>query len=351
MSKMRKTLQISRPFGKVGILALLWLLFFIGAAEAAVHLKPVQSQLLAPGVGNPNRTFEIQLDRLNTRVDHGEHIDCVFIGSSRVLVGLDPEAVEKAYANITGNDFKCQNFGVLGMGIQGSAGTATMLANLYHPRLIVIGTNFIDFGVGLPDKAIVDSPFVREHSGHINFDGWVTTWSLAFRDYLAEVSYLAIDNAQDEYNYLGYNITKPNGFLPLIGHKTDNMQNWNNLNVHYKITVESTRPVKSILAIKKGNTQILFLEIPLRTSTFKAVPHAAEYRHEFEDGINFVLQGSGSQIWLTQDLNLIPESGWIESNHLNVDGAEIFSKWVGEQLGKSVKDGSLILPEWSQPNP
>jgi hypothetical protein len=81
------------------------------------------------------------------------------------------------------------------------------------------------------------------------------------------------------------------------------------------------------------------------------VPHAAEYRHEFEDGINFVLQGSGSQIWLTQDLNLIPESGWIESNHLNVDGAEIFSKWVGEQLGKSVKDGSLILPEWSQPNP
>jgi hypothetical protein len=298
-----------------------------------------------------SRSFDIQLDRLNARVEQGERIDCIFIGSSRVLHGVDPNAIRKAYSNITGSDFKCQNFGVLGMGMKGSAETAGLLAKLYHPRLIIIGTGFMDIGVGLPDNAIAESPIVRYNSGDFNFDGWITSSSLAFRDYLAEISYLAIDNAHTQNDFLLYNSTKPDGFLPLNGHKADNLQNWNNLNAHNKIKTVFTRSVKKILALKKENTQILFIEMPLRTSTFKAVPHAGGYRRVFEDGINSVLQNSGSQMWLTQDLNIVPESGWYESNHMNVDGAETFSTWVGEQLGQAVKDGSLILPEGSQTNP
>jgi len=77
------------------------------------------------------------------------------------------------------------NFGVLGMGMKGSAETAGLLAKLYHPRLIIIGTGFMDIGVGLPDNAIAESPIVRYNQANFNFDGWITSSSLAFRDYLA----------------------------------------------------------------------------------------------------------------------------------------------------------------------
>jgi hypothetical protein len=350
-NRMEKSIQINRPFGKVGLWAFLWLVLFIGMAEVVVRFKPVQSRLLLPGLGGVPRTFESQIYRLNTRFEQGERIDCVFIGSSRVLYGVDPATIRKAYSNITGTDFKCENFGVLGMGIKGSATTASLVQKLYHPRLIIIGTSFLDIPLGAPDDAIVGNPFVRYNLGSFNLDGWVTTRSLAFRDYLAEISYLAIDDPHTKQDYLRYGLTRLDGFLPVRGHKADNLQNWDNLNAHYKITAESTRPVKAILALKQENTQILFIEMPLRTSTFNSVPHTNTYRQAFKDAINPILENGGGQIWYTQDLNLIPESGWFESNHLNIAGAETFSAWVGEQLGKTVKNGSLILPEWGQTNP
>jgi len=49
-------------------------------------------------------------------------------------------------------------------------------------------------------------------------------------------------------------------------------------------------------------------------------------------------------MWFTQDLNLIPINDWYESEHMNKAGAEVFSAWLGNQLGTAVKNGNLVIP-------
>jgi hypothetical protein len=38
---------------------------------------------------------------------------------------------------------------------------------------------------------------------------------------------------------------------------------------------------------------------------------------------------------------MIPDDGWVDYSHLNVDGADVFSAWLGGQIGEMVIDQSL----------
>jgi hypothetical protein len=46
----------------------------------------------------------------------------------------------------------------------------------------------------------------------------------------------------------------------------------------------------------------------------------------------------------TSSKQQIPEAGWWDAAHMNAIGAEIFSKWLGEQVGKAVRKGTIALP-------
>ena len=52
----------------------------------------------------------------------------------------------------------------------------------------------------------------------------------------------------------------------------------------------------------------------------------------------------GMAFWSTMQLDLIPENGWKDWHHLNYIGAPVFSRWLGEQLGKAVNQGLLEDP-------
>jgi hypothetical protein len=49
-------------------------------------------------------------------------------------------------------------------------------------------------------------------------------------------------------------------------------------------------------------------------------------------------------LWRTSERGLIADDGWYNLNHMNADGAEAFSRWLGEQLADAVRDGELPDP-------
>ena len=54
-----------------------------------------------------------------------------------------------------------------------------------------------------------------------------------------------------------------------------------------------------------------------------------------------LIAGYGVPVWLTTDLDLIPADGWGDTYHLHQSGAEIFSRWLGGQVGAAVMAGEL----------
>jgi len=45
--------------------------------------------------------------------------------------------------------------------------------------------------------------------------------------------------------------------------------------------------------------------------------------------------------WQTEPLDFIPDNGWVDYSHLNQTGAEIFSTWLGQQVGRAEHQGSI----------
>ena len=64
------------------------------------------------------------------------------------------------------------------------------------------------------------------------------------------------------------------------------------------------------------------------------------YRSFLYDVRDFIA-GYDIPMFTTIDLNLIPDSGWSDTYHLHQTGAEIFSAWLGDQVGIAVNTGKL----------
>ena len=311
-------------------------------------LKP---RLKTSGLAASSYQFEVQLDRIKTRTEKDGYIDCIFVGSSRVLRGINPDTVEELYLKMTGQPIKCQNFGLAGLGMIGSAKIANLLTGLYHPRLIVIGTQFRDIQPQPVDYTILNDPWVQYRTGELNFDGWLTDHSLAFRYFQDEISYLSIGDDQVTQDEAASDQILQNGYFPLgfSGNPLDNLE-WE-MHGTYSIADNSREAIKELLDLRKGDVQILFVEMPIRYDRYKNSKYNYNDEHIFKKEITQLLNKSGSTIWFTQDLNLIQTNGWYESEHMNKTGAEIFSIWLGNQLGTAVKNGTLVIPARATVNP
>jgi hypothetical protein len=72
-------------------------------------------------------------------------VDCIFIGSSMVAVGIDPQVFAEAYTAQTGDPLRCFNFGQLGFTAFESAEWAEIVIRRYHPRLLIYGHSMRDY--------------------------------------------------------------------------------------------------------------------------------------------------------------------------------------------------------------
>src|SRR5713101_2683636 len=136
---------MTSPVAKTPALALALLVLFLVASELTTRTASVRTRLLAPSVGSASRLFELQLARLNALVERQGPVDCIFLGSSLVLMALDPEAFGTGYEGGSGKRIRCFNFGVPGSLVSDVGALADVLGEDYRPRLLFYGVSFRDF--------------------------------------------------------------------------------------------------------------------------------------------------------------------------------------------------------------
>ena len=278
-----------------------------------------------------------ELDYLVAR--HGA-VDCIFLGSSVVRVGIDPVQFGNAYRAQTGEDLTCYNFGIDGIQAASAADLAEILIVRYHPRLLIYGFMLRDLAdapdFGRARGAVAHTPWIRYQRGHFNIDGWMVEHFTTYRYFLAlrewpSARFNSPITDLDDPPRLGYApFTKRTSVFVPYDYLLD-----------YHFSPAEWVGFERLVALR-DQTQLLFVELPSPDHTLAVFGGGPENYFRLMDEAGDYATAHAVPMWMTTRLNLIPAEGWVgDSHHLHRVGAEVFSAWLGEQVGQAVNDHVL----------
>ncbi len=291
--------------------------------------------------------------RLKAYVAEQGQPDCIFIGSSQVLRGIEPLTLAAAYHEKTGQDLRCFTFGVRGLDAKNSYGVARLVLQDYHPRLIVFGTDIPSYS---PQRAeglrgdLGRHAWMRYRLGEASLDGWLIDHSAALRAYLPYRFWYspAFAEMQAEDEKFEYQITREGfGQLERTAQNIDEppqpgdtQEEFFDLLRDFTLSAEQLESLDRILALQ-SSVGVIVVEAPLHPSFFHFFGNG---RADYDRGLEAVRERTAAakvEFIETTDVQLIPDEGWANRNHPNPQGALIFSRWLGEQMGALAQAGRL----------
>jgi hypothetical protein len=348
---MRQTLQINRPdIGRL-VWATLFLALFTCAGELVLRVDAIASRLGAPSIGSDHRQLEEQWFRLQQFVEEHGSVDCVFLGDSTVMSDFSPIAFAQAYSTQSGDALTCYNFGVGAVSVAGTATLAILLQEVYEPRLFIIGLEPLNFTVPQEEQGSADLtsvPWVRYRLAAFNLQGWAYE-HLRLAGYMETIgrilrlalheSGISLPGAEGAVEFVAgyypvqgrgpFDITQPPD--PSVNHPY--LEHYFAAHATYEMLPENLEALNQILALNGPGTEIVLVEMPLTTTFDHFFGRGAEDHEYFVHILSEKAAQHGVPFFRMDDSGLIPAAGWYNYNHLNAEGAPIFSEWLGRQLG------------------
>jgi hypothetical protein len=105
---------------------------------------------------------------------------------------------------------------------------------------------------------------------------------------------------------------------------------------------ENVDGLKKIANFSEQGVQVIFFEVPVVFDEYYNYFGNGEDDYDgFVNAVSSVTDEYGIPFIRTNELSTIPEEGWWNENHLNMEGANIFSRWLGEQIGLLRNQGDL----------
>lgn len=340
---------------------LVWTTVFLAlyacAGELVLRIDAVSSIFGAPSIGSQHRQFEEQWFRLQNFVEERGSVDCVFLGDSTVMSDFSPIAFAESYVRQSGGELTCYNFGVGAVSVAGIATLARLLDNVYAPRLIIVGLEPLNFTVPLEEQGPADLasvPWVQHQLAGYNLEGWAFEHLqlLGYKETIGRILKLAIHESgialpgvdggaefvAGYYPVQGrgpFDITQPPD--PSVSHPY--LEHYFATHAVYEMLPENLEALNQLLAMDGPGTEIVLVEMPL-TSTFDHFfGRGAEDHGYFVHRVSEKAAQHGVSFIRMADYGVIPAAGWYNYNHLNEEGAPIFSEWLGQQLGSRVQTG------------
>jgi len=349
------TLQLTWPLGQVPLLALLMLGLIIGLAEGMARTETVQAQLPPPTLGSGHTMFDTKVALLEAFVEKEGPVDCIFLGASVTNAGIDPEIFEQVYQNRTGQELKCFNFGIKGLMMYGTAAVAQMLVETYQPRLLILSTlPGLEQEPRQAEQLVLDSPWLQYKLGQPRFDGWLLEHSVAYRYWLHGRIWLeqppsssaGSPNFNMVYHPNGYSHFQKNRKMVNINHPPDPIEEAELFEYYadFEISEGHLAALERILQLQSEQMTVVIAEVPVHPTFFRFFPRG---QADYERILAVTRQYADHYEVLfltTPKLNLIPNRGWRNRNHLNQKGAKIFSRWLGQEIGQAVNQGRLPDP-------
>jgi hypothetical protein len=348
-----ETFGIRRPDWPLLGLTLLIFAGFLLLGELLFRTEIVAEKLTGPRFGGRHKQFEVQLARLEKRSQAGEQIDCIFLGNSMIWLDVDPLIVNQAYKQQTGQEIHCFNFGVSALPASSAALVAHMLVGKYQPRVLIYGTSARDYAVPVEAEdahVISDTPWLNYQNGALNMIGWLYDHSNLFR-YLGHLHDIVLLRFPEVIaNNNGY-LPHDYGFDPKREIRVDVIESpdfdeTGNTDLikwfyHYEVREENLEGLRQIIGLREYGTEVIIIEMPFHESGYGFFLNGAQDYEKFVQQVDQITTLTGTPLWRIADQPAIPSQGWWDYTHLNIEGAEIFSQWLGEKLSEP-KDKRLL---------
>lgn len=345
------TFRVTGLFGKTLWLTIVLLLVFGGITELIARSEFFQAPLTPPKMGSSHYQLGHKLVLLDAESKKTGSIDCIMVGSSTVDVGFDTNFFQKGFHAATGRNIHCFNFGIDASSVASTAALVQILVEDYHPRLVIFGTDPRDYAIPSVERGpavILDSVWIKHRLGDFSLEGWLMEYSYLYR-YRQHLSRLVRFNFEDTLRSktkLNFEILS-NGFTPLSQVSTyindppnlqdDTYEVNNNHRIYssYQILDENLAALEEIIAYNETGTEVIAVEMPVSDGLYYFFGNGETDYNRFITRVGEVASLHQVPFWRTEPLDIIPDDGWADYSHLNSKGAQIFSFWLGQQVGSA----------------
>jgi hypothetical protein len=104
---------------------------------------------------------------------------------------------------------------------------------------------------------------------------------------------------------------------------------------------ENLEGVESIMEYNQLGSPVILVEMPVSDGLYYFFGNRESDYNRFLTRVGELATLHQVPFWQTEPLDFIPDNGWVDYTHLNKTGAEIFSTWLGQQVGRAEHQGSI----------
>lgn len=198
------SIQLKRPYLATALRTAVLLLLFSTVCEVLCRTTFIQQHLPLPSRGSGHKNFDLKVAALDRFQTKHPHIDCIYLGNSRVNRSIDPEVVDKTFEAITGQPFTSFNFALAALNAEETRYAVDLLQKRYKPDLIVMGISSFTFTKDFfnwETRDWISNPWVDYQLGTPSFRGWLMTHSYAFKYYLRWQTWLIYPELSERSHY------------------------------------------------------------------------------------------------------------------------------------------------------
>jgi len=345
-----RSLKIERSLGSALWRGLLLLVILLAAAEGLARTSWVQQRLEVASLGNYHYQFEIKWFQLQRYVRAHDGVDVIFLGSSLVNSGIQPEEVNQAYVEASGGPaLRIFNFGVEGLTVQPNSVVARLLVESFHPKTLIFGTEIRDYaannGVETAEKFLSD-PWVRYRMGEFNLRGWLAEHSAAARYFLAYRNWMTWDFAENHSQVIrrtnaltedGYDVENRVADRDQLDVDPSNPEDAEALQIFAGFQIDEGRleNLRSLLDLQQETgVRVLVVEMPVTPQFYQFFEQGIAAHEEFLQVVSSEVEAGGGLFTPALTEDQLPENGRSDRVHLSKYGAAVFSRTLGAWLAE-----------------
>jgi hypothetical protein len=343
-----ETLRLKRSFSRVPLFTALLLALLFVALELFLRATPVQPYLvgLNPSLGGRHLQMEEQLAHLERYANRVGHVDCIFLGSSLVWMGINPAAFEDAFFARTGETIHCYNLGVVTLPANAASALAEVITTKYHPWLLLYGTSARDYAISQEtedNQAIMDTPWLRYELGDRTPWTWLVSNSFSLR-YMRDLVGLArfdektwTDFRNDEDVTRGFEPRQATAHEEHVRAAALDAANWLQ---PFEILQTNLDGLDHIVKSEQSGNQVVVIEMPVSEAYVAYFTQGQADYDRFITEVSAVLAAKEVP-FIRARPGLILDEGWWDRSHMNEIGAKIFSEWLAGKIVELVETGVL----------
>jgi hypothetical protein len=327
-------LRIAKSSFHQALWVVFFVLFFLFAFELLVKNRHVKAILPypSPSVNSEFPDLDIKFDRQKNQ----QKVDCLFIGSSMVMSGLDPRVFEHTLIELGDQKYTCLNMGFSGSMVETTGAVAKSLINWQPIKLVIWGLSPIEMDkYYVRTRPIAQMPVFTYNESKPSIEGWL------YNSFDLPWYFLAIPHTLNpvyKKNLIYWDKYTDDRGVRVV-HTYGNLESgWNDTTVRdFKINPVDMNVLQSTIStFKDRHIQVVAVEMPVYTEFFPYLVEGGEavYEREFIKPLEEYFHSEGISFIRTQPIiqQIVGKRDWIDLNHLNFSGGAKFSTFIAQKI-------------------